>query len=161
MRRNKILAPILAGVVGMFAGLTMHLAISAEDNAGKEAAVDEVEALRQRLATLSEIENKEKFLVEYWDLLAQHRVRIAVKRGDRYVIGGAFLVEGRGAEYTLVSSDGTKQVVEKVAHVVTKRGIWKELSQENLPHAYFLLISTDHYVFAVDLKREMISVIAM
>ena len=157
-RKHTTLALIVAGFVGMLAGLTIHVAISAEV-ARKATTVDDVETMRQRLARLSSIEDKDRFLFEYWKLLAQHRVEIAVKKGDRYMIGGAFLVEGPGTAYKLISRDDTRQVVDKIAHVITKHGSWKALPQEGIWDASHVVISTEHYVFLLDLRREMIRVI--
>lgn len=158
MRKPRIITLTVTGILGIFLGLTIHLAFSAE-NKRKATDVDEAKVLRQRLATLASIEDNDRFLLEYWKLLAQHRVQIAVKKGDRYIIGGGLLVEGPGTRYKLISRDDTREVVDKIAHVLTNDGSWKALPQEDILGATHIVISTDHYVFVVDCGHETISVL--
>ena len=158
MTRQILVAFVLIGALGMFGAWALCATVKAENNADAQNA-DDVEILRKRLAAVSRIKDKDRFLAEYWKLQAEQHIAILLKKGDRYMLGGGMLVLKPDATFDLISKSDLRQNVNNIAHVVTQQGDWKPLDKGDISSAKYLVISTDDLLFVINLVRQTVSIV--
>ena len=159
MRRHNLITFAFIGALGTLGGWNLFPAISAYTNA-EAKDVNDIDVLRKRLAEISRIEDRDRFLAEYWKFLADHHhIDILLKKGDRYTLGGGLLVLNPNETFDLISKTTPRQNVNQIAHAVSKEGNWVALDESDMANARYVVISTDDIIFVVNRARQSVSIV--